>query len=378
MSPILASIRSLLPDAELRAHMAARAAHHIPATGTIDPPAILTLEVIEQGLARGVVPMSELRVFGEYTQLDLERAGVAKHGFLRPQALRSLARQGATIVVNHAQRLSPELWDLACEAERWLGTGVTLAAVASFGRSGIELHYDTGDLIIVQLEGSKQWSFFGPAITESARRFSNKYPDLPTEITEEVEMRRGDLLYVPSGLFHRCTPGAYSLHLGIIATHASGGDFAKYVNEQMSEEAKSSAPLNGFLGPETVLAEAEAIKARLIERIQSIDPLAWFAERQARRARMPVLDLSPGAPPADGVAALNTTMGPDIRDGKLSAGSASVAWSPATEAVTAALREGPRPVAEIRELLAGAHSGEDVDVAMARLSDAGLVRIDPS
>ena len=378
MSPILSVIRSLLPDAELRMQMAARTAHHIPANGAIDPSTILKLETIEQGLARGVVPPDELRVFGAYAQLDLQRVGVVKDNALRPLALRSLARQGGTVVVNNAQRLSPELWDLACAAERWLGTGVTLAAVVSFGQSGIELHYDSADLIIVHLDGAKTWSFFGPAIADSAKRFTNHYRDPPSDITEEVEMRPGDMLYVPSGLFHRCTPGEYSLHLGMIVTYPSATNFAKYAAELAIEEASGGAPLPGFLGDAAIAAELEAVRARMIARIAAADPMEWYAGHQARRARVPVLDLNPGAFPADGIAMLNVTIGPDARDGKLAAGNASVAWSPAIDAVIGLLRDGPRPVSAIRKLLAAAHPEREVDAAMLRLNDAGLVRIEHS
>ncbi|MCW3847392.1 cupin domain-containing protein [Sphingomonas sp. LB-2] len=376
MSPILTSIRSLLPDDDLRSQMAARTAYRVPADGTIDPAAIVTLETIEQGLARGVIPVDELRVFGAYSQLDLERVGVVKGKALRPLALRGLARQGGTVVVNNAQRLTPELWDLACAAERWLGTGVTLAAVISFGQSGIELHYDSADLIIVHLNGSKTWSFFGPAIADSAKRFTNHHRDPPTEITGEVTMRPGDLLYVPSGLFHRCTPGDWSLHLGIIVSYPSAAGFANYAAELVNDEARAGAPLPGFLGEEAVAAELEAVKARMIAQIAAIDPMAWYAEHQARRARIQSLDLSPGAPTAEGMATLNVTIGPASNGDMLSAAHAALVATPAVQAVVAALREKPLAVAALPGLLGSDYSVEAVAAALAKLADAGLVRID--
>ena len=376
MSPILSSLRSLLPDNDLRAHMAARTAHHVPATGAIDPPSILTLDTIEQALARGVVPVSEMRVFGAYSQLDLARVGVVKDNALRPLVLRSLAQQGGTVVVNNAQRLTPELWDLACAAERWLGAGVTLAAVASFGQSGIELHYDSADLIIMHLDGGKRWDFFGPPVADSATRFTNHYGELPTEVTGAVEMRAGDLLYVPSGLFHRCTPGDYSLHLGMIVTYPSGEDYGKHLSELALAEARSGAPLPGFLGEAAVVAEAEAVKARMIAKIQASDPREWYAERMARRARVEAIGLRPGAAPEGGIAALNVTIGPEVTaEGKLSAANASVVWTPALEALTDLLRDGPRPVAALADLLGPAYSAEDVRAALTRLVDTGLIRI---
>lgn len=222
MSSILASLRSRLPDEELRAHMAARTAHHVPATGAMDPASILTLDTIEQALAAGVVPPRDVRVFGGYHRLDLRYLGLVKDGAVRARELLALARQG-TLVITNAQRLSAELSDLACATERWLGGSVSLTAVASFRKSGIALHYDQQEVIVAHLAGSKTWSFYGPPVADSAVPLASHYEGVPTEITEEVVLRPGDLLYVPSGLFHRCTPGDWSLHLSVVVSQPVAG-----------------------------------------------------------------------------------------------------------------------------------------------------------
>ena len=123
MSPILSSIRALLPDADLRAHMTARSEYRIPATGGIEPAAILTLEMIEQALVRGVVPVSELRVYGAYSLLDLERVGVAKEHLLRPLALRAVlvlvvVHQKADALADAAPRGHPDERQRRLDAQR--------------------------------------------------------------------------------------------------------------------------------------------------------------------------------------------------------------------------------------------------------------------
>ncbi|MES2442232.1 MAG: cupin domain-containing protein [Pseudomonadota bacterium] len=364
MTSILPAIREALPDDALRAHMAERRALHAGAAGGIDPAAILTLESLEDALVRGAVPVEQIRVFGGYKQLNLERAGIVRGGKVQPLVLRALARQGATLVVNNIQKLSPALWDLACDAERWFGTTATLAAVASFGQSGIELHYDYNDLIVVQLEGTKQWSFYGEPLRESGRRFCVHDGDVPTQVTAEAMMAPGDVMYIPSGLFHQCTPGPYSLHLGLLVIHPSGGDYAGHLAElARAEETQSSEPLQAFLGSQTVAAQAEAIKRRMIARIEAADPLEWLAARQAAHGHVRGFGLREGAD--GGTAVLNVTMGPDHgADGKLRAAGVAVNWTPEAQAIVDRLRDGPCPVADLPDA-----------AALAKLVDAGLVRI---
>jgi hypothetical protein len=377
MASILSAIRDLLPDEQLRTRMAERLPLHIPGGGAIDPAAILTLAEIEQALARGAISHSSLRIFAGYRQLDLEKAGVVRNGEMRALAIRSLARQGTTIVVNNIQALSPALWELACDAERWLQARVALAAVVSFGQSGIELHYDFGDLIALQLEGRKQWRFFGEAVRGSGRSCADYDGTPPSEMSGEAEMAPGDLLYVPSGLFHRCTPGPYSLHLAIAALHRSGDEFVKHAAAQAQEAAAQSEPLQRFLGSEALLAQAEALKRRMIARIEAVDPVQWLADVEAARARVHGVELIPRAvADGSGRAVLNVTAGPWQSEGKLRAAGATADSLPASDALIALLGAGPSAIATLPDMLP-AHPAEAIADALKALTDAGFVRIEP-
>lgn len=377
MSAVLAAIRSMLSDPDLRAHMASRTLLHAQAAGGFDPAKLLTLETLEQSMARGIVAPNTLRVFGSYTRLDPEHAGVVKNGKIRPAALRSLARQGSTLVVNNAHKLTPELWDLCCGLERWLGTHVTFTAVASFGNSGIEMHYDHPDVIVVHLGGSKTWNFFGPPVAQSAGVFHDYKGERPTEITQSATMMPGDVMYVPSGLFHRCSPGPYSLHLGIAVQNAASGDYARYLSSLALEEAETSSPIQAFLGDDAIRDGAEAMKARIIARINAADPLAWFARHQAQRARTHSFEISPSdLRIEDGVAVLNVTMGPALSaDGKYSAGGTSIIATPILQELIEVLRRGPCNVSAISEQLVPSYSHKEVVDGVTRLVDIGFVTI---
>lgn len=163
MLTVLPQIRAALPDDLLRDRMGARQWLHSPGA-LIAPEDVLSLAGLEEALARGAIGPGDLKVFLADNEIDLELAGAVTDQRLNLPALRSLALRGATLVANNLQRAAPALWDLACDAEGWLGARATIGAIASFGGPGLKVHHDVEDILILQLAGEKQWSFFGGVI----------------------------------------------------------------------------------------------------------------------------------------------------------------------------------------------------------------------
>lgn len=60
-------------------------------------------------------------------------------------------------------------------------------------------HYDKHDVIVIQLKGSKKWSFYELPIPQQGR---NIYEKSELKKTDELSLKAGDLLYVPHGLIH--------------------------------------------------------------------------------------------------------------------------------------------------------------------------------
>lgn len=79
---------------------------------------------------------------------------------------------------------------------------------------GFKAHYDHHDVFLLQLEGAKRWVIYEelqPAAIES--RSSIPREDLGP-VTLDVELRAGDLLYLPRGFPHEGeTTASHSLHL---------------------------------------------------------------------------------------------------------------------------------------------------------------------
>ena len=306
---------------------------------------------------------------------NLEMLGLVKDQRLRPLVLRQLARQGASIIVNDLHRYDPKFSALADDAERLLQDRVAIAAIASFSKlPALPAHYDPQDLIIVQVEGSKVWRFFGePADCGLANHPRVK---VPKDVSATVAMRPGDVLFVPAGLHHQCEAEGISLHVGIVIKHETLLDF---LNDLCREHPSLNRPLRPLLGSESVAQQAAALRSELISRFDQSDVAEWLTERNASRARVTGLDLRAVSDPAsaEGVAALTVTMVPPERPGRRwKVGGIDFQPGAGALAVVSALKAGPRSVREVLHEASREISPAEARAGLDQLVSKGLVQID--
>jgi ribosomal protein L16 Arg81 hydroxylase len=68
---------------------------------------------------------------------------------------------------------------------------------------GLSPHYDSHDVFILQIFGSKCWKFYEPTIQLPNKRFRfNKEKSEIGNLIKEVKIQRGDLVYIPRGYAH--------------------------------------------------------------------------------------------------------------------------------------------------------------------------------
>ena len=107
-----------------------------------------------------------------------------------------------------------------------LGTPVSVTVMATPGRSaGTDLHYDSGDVFAVQLQGAKHWDVFEPQDVWPCIRTPAQDPDREAGalvLEGSYDLQRGDVLYVPRGWIHevRNVGDEPSLHASFVA-HAN-------------------------------------------------------------------------------------------------------------------------------------------------------------
>jgi len=185
---------------------------------------LLTLDGIDQFLSLSSLHESEVQVI-----IDGRKAAPYQLAADRPggwgQALEVLYehyRSGATITVMFLHQQWAPLAELCRSMSAELSATVQVNAyLTPAAAQGFNPHYDTHDVFIAQVYGAKRWRLYESAVKLplDSRRFTVP-PGGLGEPEHEIELRAGDLLYLPRGTVHEATSGeTASLHLTIGATH---------------------------------------------------------------------------------------------------------------------------------------------------------------
>lgn len=128
---------------------------------------------------------------------------------LRRDILASEMQRGATLALSRAELRSTYVRDLCRAVSHAFGDKAvanlyctTATSEGSFGP-----HYDTHDVLAVQLLGEKRWRIAPPSVEKPFRtqRSNGAEPqDIPW--THDIRLRAGDALYIPRGWWHHVTP----------------------------------------------------------------------------------------------------------------------------------------------------------------------------
>jgi len=111
--------------------------------------------------------------------------------------------------------LSPALDQLARALEMVLHQPVTVSAFWSRGGMRAPVHYDDHDLLVAQLRGTKRWyvSSQPSELHNTWKTIPEKAPALGPHHT--LDVRPGDLMYLPRGTYHSVDSDQGSLHVSI-------------------------------------------------------------------------------------------------------------------------------------------------------------------
>jgi ribosomal protein L16 Arg81 hydroxylase len=129
--------------------------------------------------------------------------------------------EGATVVLQGLHRLWPPLIDFCGRLGAELGGAVQANAyLTPAGRQGFATHYDTHDVFVLQVAGTKRWLVHPPVLTDPLRR--QPWGGPAHEVRARAEgpptldevLRPGDALYLPRGWLHSAEAlGEVSLHV---------------------------------------------------------------------------------------------------------------------------------------------------------------------
>jgi Cupin superfamily protein len=149
---------------------------------------------------------------------DVKMGQVTFFGVPNLKKLSAEYGKGATIALTSLDRSWRPLSDLCIRLEEQLDHGIKTNVYITAGETaGFPPHYDTHDVLFLQIAGKKLWRIHEPTI---------KLPDvsqpcepkgfIPGPLLTEIELHAGDLLYLPRGYGHAATTSkSHSAHVTV-------------------------------------------------------------------------------------------------------------------------------------------------------------------
>jgi bifunctional lysine-specific demethylase and histidyl-hydroxylase MINA len=180
---------------------------------------------------------------------------------------------------------------LARAFEALLQQPVTTSAFWSRGGMKAPVHHDDHDLIVVQLRGTKRW-YVSSGPSELPNTWEN-IPGGPPELGphEVIDLRPGDVLYLPRGTCHTVDSDTESVHLAVgftpltvrqtlIAAIDHLSDFDR--RWRMTVDGNLASQLRGA-GMERLEAPAVEASAQLLAAVKTPGFLAAALKRRSSR-----------------------------------------------------------------------------------------------
>jgi ribosomal protein L16 Arg81 hydroxylase len=194
--------------------------------------------------------------------------------------LDQLLANGFSIVLNHFEEHVPVLAALCDDIKSATLDGADTGVIVTSGvaRGAFKLHFDPADLITLQVEGTKRWKLFAPAVVNPLNGMPAPPPPDSEPVFDEV-IEPGDLLFVPGGNWHHCECGlSTSVHLGISFMPPTGWHVMNDLTERLLSEDWFRTPLTR-LGDTTTLEAMEAeLRSRLIDKIGALNISDFVAD----------------------------------------------------------------------------------------------------
>ena len=232
---------------------------------------------------------------GRYTR-TARLGGRAVSGVGDPRKVLEQLEAGATIVLQGLQRYWPPLTRFCRALELELTHPVQANAyITPKGARGLAVHYDTHDVFVLQVAGTKEWAVHPPVFVDplasqpwSAHKAEAGPPCL------SPKLNTGDSLYVPRGFLHSArAQQELSAHLTIGVLTANVQDVVREVVAATSDDPsfRRSLPAGFASDVDGLTQEVEATIEELRKWLDRVDAKA-VAGKVARTfwsSRQPVL-----------------------------------------------------------------------------------------
>ncbi len=200
-------------------------------------------------------------------------------GRVQPLEVARRFDEGATVVFNQLHKRVPALARLCVALGLRFSSRVqTNVYLTPPDAQGFAPHWDTHDVFVLQISGTKRWTIYDTPVRLPLRgqRFQPGTP--PGDVSDEFELGPGGAVYLPRGLMHSArSTGEASLHVTLGLTAFT---WAELLVESVSAAALDDESLRrnlprGFALEGFPAAERERLFAEKLATVQSgFDPEA--------------------------------------------------------------------------------------------------------
>ncbi len=155
-----------------------------------------------------------------------------------------LFADGYTAIFSGLNERLPELRLLCDNLSKYFSHRYQTNIYYTPGRAqGFKVHYDTHDVFILQVEGSKLWRFYESPLALPLKKLQDYEATevKPGALTDEFILNAGDMIYIPRGIMHEAiSTDDPSLH---ITTGLLGITWADFLTDRILEVAMKNEDL---------------------------------------------------------------------------------------------------------------------------------------
>jgi ribosomal protein L16 Arg81 hydroxylase len=220
---------------------------------------LLTFEGIDEILSTSNLPSAHLRIIRDGQDSTLVASDSSAFGL---EQVYAQYREGSTIVLQFIHERWRPLTKLCASLSAEVSAGFQVNAyLTPQNARGLGIHYDTHDVFVLQLEGSKHWRLFeSPVRLPLPGQPYRTENQTPAAQLQEFDLNAGDAFYMPRGVVHEAaSTNSTSLHLTVGILSSTWAEVVLASVESLIESDvrfRESLP-PGFARDQAIRREAE-------------------------------------------------------------------------------------------------------------------------
>jgi ribosomal protein L16 Arg81 hydroxylase len=174
---------------------------------------------------------------------------------------------GASLVLDCVDEMAPRVRALAASFREALHAGNYVNLYAGWhGQNGLDLHWDSQEIMVLQLSGRKRWQIYKPTRTNPLADDMDAPPKPAGRPVWDGMLADGDMLYIPRGWWHVAFPvGEPSLHLTVATVPPNGTDLLQWLIGRLRHHEMVRADLPRLDEPGAQKAYLKALRPLLAE-----------------------------------------------------------------------------------------------------------------